>query len=494
MSTRREFLITAGTGLAVGFLYPRISGAKGAHKGAAPLRIRKNVVTAAAQSDLDSLRKGVAEMKKLIQTRPNDPRGWVLQAFIHGDCTQFTFCQHGNWYFPPWHRSFIYYFEQLIQCFSDNKGFALPYWDWSRTHSVPRSFYGSGNPLDDDISISGRCQGAPSPGRGVSETTQLTQADLDTYVGPGVINSIQQNPDYTTYGGGNPGRGQLEGTPHNFIHRWVGGVAGGGRKVSNMVQTFSPLDPIFWLHHCNIDRLYSNWLARPNHNPPPESQWRDKSFNDFYDCNGNRAGAEFTCARTLDSRVMGYVYDQTLALPAALAVRAKAAVSPKVVGSVATSRAAVKAGVLSFVTEAAPPEQTRRFMNAAAGGAASYVVRLCIDGVKTPKRQSTGVHVFLGPDVTAKTPITAPGYVGSFTFFDGEGEGGGGGGHQHGASSFLLNATKAVQELYGDTSLPEGALSVSIVTRALAAGVDAFATVEDIHPDRIQLDVVNLGA
>jgi hypothetical protein len=163
------------------------------------------------------------------------------------------------------------------------------------------------------------------------------------------------------------------------------------------------------------------------------------------------------------------------------------------VGSVAASKGAVKEGVLSFVTEAAPPEQTRRLMNAAAGGAASYVVRLRIDGVKVPKRQSTGVHVFLGPGVTAETPISAPGYVGSFTFFDGEGEGGGGG-HHH-ASNFLLNASHAVQELYGDTSLPAGnRLSVSIVTRALAAGVDAFATVEEIQPDRIELDVVNLGA
>src|SRR5215472_2317009 len=112
-NTRREFLITAGTGLAVGLLYPRVGRAKGAYKAGAPLRVRKNVVSTAAQSDLDALRNGVGKMKELIRTQPNDPRGWIIQAFIHGDCTRFTYCQHGNWYFPPWHRSFIYYFEQL---------------------------------------------------------------------------------------------------------------------------------------------------------------------------------------------------------------------------------------------------------------------------------------------------------------------------------------------------------------------------------------------
>jgi hypothetical protein len=434
------------------------------------------------------LRKGVDALKKLAATKPSDPRGWVLQAFIHGDCDRFTFCQHGNWYFAPWHRSYIYYFEQLIQQFSGNPAFALPYWDWSRIHGVPASFYGSGNPLDDGVSIRPKCASAPTAGRGRSVKSKFSTADLNTYVGTTVINRIQQNPDFATYGGSDSGAGELERTPHNFIHRWVG-----GSKFSNMVQYFSPLDPIFWLHHCNLDRLYSNWLARPGHIPPSESQWRDKSFNDFYDRDGNQVGKEFTCGMTLDSKVMGYVYDQTLAMPQALTERAPAAGRQEVVASVAASKATRNAGVLSFTTDAPPPTPTRLSLNAAAVGAGGYVVRLRIEGVKTPKRQNTGVQVFLGPGVTPDTPVTAPGYVGSFTFFDGQGDGGG---HQHeGPRNVLLNATDAFKRLYGDTSLPENTnLSVSFVSRALFEGVAAFAAVEEIQPDRIQIDVVNLNA
>lgn len=500
--TRREFLITSGTGVAVGLLSSTIT--QGQTAAAATPRVRRNVVTPEAQKDLASLRRGVDEMKKLMQSDPGDPRNWASQAFIHGNCKTFTFCQHGNWYFAPWHRSFVYYFEQLIQFFSGDSNFALPYWDWSRTISVPASFYG--NVLDDTISLAALptsdphyCANAPTAGRGVAAETRLTQADLDTYVGPKRINDIQSNPDYATYGGASGGAtGTLEATPHNFIHRWVGGRGSGGQKVSNMVQTFSPMDPIFWLHHCNIDRLYSNWLARGFKPPIDIPAWRDKSFNDFYDRNRNRVGSEFTCGMTVSSQVMGYVYDTVAAMPQALAMARPGGGREEVRGTVLASKATARAGVLSFVADAAPSMQTRQLMHVAAIGMPDHVVRLTIHGVKKPKEQNTGVHVFIGSNVTADTPITAPGYVGSFTFFEGEGEGGGHGddqgGHQHGKGrTILFNATEAVRDLYGDTSLPEGTnLTVSIVTRPLTAAVQAFATVEEIRPDRVQIDVVDI--
>lgn len=496
--TRREFLFTAGAGVAVGLLSSRIIRAQ---EPAAPVavRVRKNVMSAAAAQDLASLRKGVDAMKKLFKADRNDPRGWVVQAFIHGDCTRFTYCKHGNWFFPPWHRSFIYYFEALIQYFANDPNFALPYWDWSRTHSVPASFYGAGNPLDDDISLKNPptppviCSGAPTAGRGVTQTTQLTQADLDTYVGTAKINEILSNPDYATFGGAVSGTGALEATPHNFIHRWVGGIAGGGHKVSNMVQTFSPMDPIFWLHHCNIDRLYSAWLARGFKPPTNVPAWRDTSFNDFYDKDRNKVGSHFTCGMTVDSRVMNYVYDTLLAVPHTLAIQSLGAGggNEEVKGTVAATKSTANAGVLSFVTDAPPSTETRQFFNAAAVGVANQVVRLTIDNVKKPARQNTSVHVFIGPNITAHTPITAPGYVGTFTFF--EGELAGDNGHHHGRT-ILFNANRALRNLYGDTNLPEGKnLTVSLVTRPLTAGVQSFATVEEVRPDRIQFDVVDLG-
>ena len=44
-----------------------------------------------------------------------------------------------------------------------------------------------------------------------------------------------------------------------YDHRRVNGHMGNG---------MSPLDPIFWLHHCNIDRIWAEWQSTGNTTPP----------------------------------------------------------------------------------------------------------------------------------------------------------------------------------------------------------------------------------
>lgn len=487
---RRNFLMGAGAGMAVGLIGPgTVQARQGSPAAAATtaLRIRRNVVSDEAAADLASLRAGVGAMKALIESDPEDPRGWVLQAFLHGDCQNFTFCQHGNWYFAPWHRVFLFYFEQLIQHFSKNPDFALPYWDWSTAHSVPATFYGDGNPLDDTISIRNSCRGAPTPGRGRSQGQSFSPDDLKTYVGQTVVARIQSNPDYDSYGGSQDGAGELEKTPHNFVHRWVGGA-----KQSNMVQTFSPLDPIFWMHHCNIDRLYSDWLQRPGHRAPVDvPAWADKRFNDFFDANGKPAGAQWSCKDTTDSRVMGYQYDTRLELPQRLFAMAAAssAARLKSVATLTARPAATRAGVLSYRAAAVTRAEDRMVLNAAAVAPRHYQVRLTLRGLKTPQAQNTGVHVFLGSGIDASADTDSPGYVGSITYFDGHG---GGSAHAgHGGGAVVLNATEAFQSVYGAGGVPEGEmLHVSLLTRALYEGVESFGQVEEVQPEQIEIELL----
>src|ERR1051326_3355587 len=73
--------------------------------------------------------KAIAEM----QTRPiNDPTSWRYQAAIHdyipgqdplatpgdvlpSDADKFwAQCQHVSWFFLPWHRMYLFHFEQII--------------------------------------------------------------------------------------------------------------------------------------------------------------------------------------------------------------------------------------------------------------------------------------------------------------------------------------------------------------------------------------------
>jgi tyrosinase len=63
------------------------------------------------------------------------------------------------------------------------------------------------------------------------------------------------------------------------------------------------LDPIFWLHHANIDRLWTVWLRRDvGHQNPADAKWlTDLPFH-FRDAGGN--GVSFTPSQVVDSTAL----------------------------------------------------------------------------------------------------------------------------------------------------------------------------------------------
>src|SRR5687768_16211844 len=110
------------------------------------LRIRRNILSL-GQPQLDSLRKGVAEMKALPST---DRRIWTFQAAIHwtdagGPDPLFNQCQHGTLHFLTWHRIYLYQFENILRWASQDNSLTLPYWDWVGTPVLPEPFR---NPAD----------------------------------------------------------------------------------------------------------------------------------------------------------------------------------------------------------------------------------------------------------------------------------------------------------------------------------------------------------
>ncbi len=89
----------------------------------------------------------------------------------------------------------------------------------------------------------------------------------DSTVGPGIISGILTESPFETFGTSRPvgqnnldqswincefcgTQGTLEQTPHNLVHVFVGGI---------MAQANSALDPLFMMHHCNIDRIW--WMC-----------------------------------------------------------------------------------------------------------------------------------------------------------------------------------------------------------------------------------------
>jgi tyrosinase len=84
---------------------------------------------------------------------------------------------------------------------------------------------------------------------------------------PNVINTILGQTAFETFGTSRPNqqcselsqrpgfaakgavKGVLESNPHDNVHGFVGGLSG------LMASSQSALDPIFMMHHCNIDRI-----------------------------------------------------------------------------------------------------------------------------------------------------------------------------------------------------------------------------------------------
>jgi tyrosinase len=64
-------------------------------------------------------------------------------------------------------------------------------------------------------------------------------------------------------------------------------------------------DPIFWLHHSNIDRIWSIWSG-PTHKDPGDQRWNTQRFS-FFNAHGSQVHQ--TCGDVRDMNQLGYTYE-----------------------------------------------------------------------------------------------------------------------------------------------------------------------------------------
>lgn len=287
-------------------------------------RIRRSIASL-QKSDphniIPTFKRAVKKMKNLPSS---DPRNYQNQVAIHGTTAGFTECEHGNWLFLPWHRLYLFYFEEICRDLTGNQHFALPFWNWSRNRQLPAIFgqhHGSvtltpsgNNPLYDSTR-------RISPGGAAADVN---------IVGPARIEKLLREPNFLIFAGGwddslnkkatpeGSGYGTLEAPPHNYIHGFVGG---------NLSHYNSPMDPVFWTHHCMVDCLWWEWNARRGHSNTSDSDWQDgieiggsapafetasnlSRSQDFVDAGGNAVtGSEATSLATVLMPLLGYHYE-----------------------------------------------------------------------------------------------------------------------------------------------------------------------------------------
>lgn len=87
----------------------------------------------------------------------------------------------------------------------------------------------------------------------------------------------------------------LEGLPHNLVHNYIGGSPPlDPGPYGNMTNFLSPVDPIFFLHHSNMDRLWDVWERKQKRQKLPTlptgddlSTLSNEPFLFFVDADGN---------------------------------------------------------------------------------------------------------------------------------------------------------------------------------------------------------------
>jgi tyrosinase len=313
--------------------------------------------------------KAVGEMSSRPAT---DPTSWRFQAAVHGynkksdplvkagplptKAVQHKFwnkCQHGSWFFLPWHRMYLGFFEQIVRAAVVKLGgpadWTLPYWNYSdsssaKARTLPPAFQdaklpdGSPNPL---FVIHGvNILRAPAINAGNAGAIPTEDVDLAaclgaTFFSPGTDTTVGD------LGFGGPATGPnhdgqffgpkaVEGLPHNAIHMDVGGEVALGWMTD---PDTAALDPIFWLHHANIDRLWSMWNGISSSNTDPSGSVNVGGRNISWSATvkftfNNAAGRVVTMTpnQVVDTKTTPFAYDyEDTKNP--LAPKAKAAVA-----------------------------------------------------------------------------------------------------------------------------------------------------------------------
>lgn len=315
MFTRRRFVqmsLIAGSALTFGGAVP---GMRSAAAAATPPLRRSLGYMDLDDPDLVTLREFITLMKD--PSRDGGTVNWTKFSDVHGSFAGgFHKCPHGNWYFLPWHRAYLQMYEAAARSLTGRPEFALPYWDWTADTQLPRafaeaSFNGQPNPLFVADRSMGPNESLPPSIVGQQEVMELVyqESNFEAFGstrGTDVSGKAQNNLD-ESWVHVRGISGTLEATPHDNMHCIIGGPF--------MCSAASAQDPLFLMHHGNIDRVWAVWnsLGRLN---TSNQLWTEMPFTDhFISPEGTNYTKRVSELPTVEA--LGYTYGLTPAAPIA---------------------------------------------------------------------------------------------------------------------------------------------------------------------------------
>ncbi|CAI9294971.1 unnamed protein product [Lactuca saligna] len=278
------------------------------------LRIRR----AAHKAPEDYIEKYKAALKAMRALPDDHPHSFVSQAKIHcaycnGGYTQIATGDsdkiiqiHNSWLFFPFHRWYLYFYERILGKLINDPTFAIPYWNWDNPAGMTLpAFFEDGNnrqeklqnpafdafrntshfaPAIVDLDYKGEDSGAPSAKQININLTQMNSQmirnahDTRSFFGGRYVAGNDPIPR------GDKSIGSIEAGCHTAVHIWVGN----SRTINNedMGNFYSAgYDPLFYVHHANVDRMWVEWKGLDRRNKEPKDEdWLNASYV-FYDEN-----------------------------------------------------------------------------------------------------------------------------------------------------------------------------------------------------------------
>lgn len=403
----------------------------------------------------------------------SDPKSLGYQAQVHaaflpqsswpshgGHTVTWHQCAHNHWFFVPWHRAFLLEFEAVARAHIGDLGgpaetWGLPYWNYSdylgtpEALGLPLPFRGATLPSGVDVpGVEPDADGSvPNP---LFDPTRLMTGDPNASGVPGAEHwadasdaltrphfAVRQDTGLVSFGGGyledtaptnfhrSNEPGMLDQQPHGSVHMQVHG--------SMAIFLTAGLDPVFWAHHANVDRLWETYARdlghgypfspRPAASSPPQQSWESQPFR-FLRPDGEVA--EWTAATVIDIAALGYAYDSITApqlLPTPGGPPSGSQEDPFGFAEEAAAPEPVAAALHVPLARTADAQLSGADPNAGEFGFAADVPEggrwlLRLDGIRalSPAPTSYQVYLGLGPGAPAD-PSNRAHYVGLLSLF-----------------------------------------------------------------------------
>lgn len=296
-----------------------------------PVLTRHDALSPDGQAMLKKYADAVAKMSTTAITPEGRPISWLFQWYTHwvrADRTKaaeiarvypaasperalaeemWSTCQAHDGsaaaepFFLPWHRMYVYYFERIVRGVLNDQTFTLPYWNYSASdpavHGImPKEFRLPNDAPFKSLYRSNRNRRA-FPGQQIPNVNN--GEPIDRFSPTALSLAALKQGSYLPSGALQGFNMALDRGLHGNVHGLIG-------DTTNMGSVpWAARDAIFWMHHCNIDRLWASWNRNGGKNPT--GAWLTQSFI-FADANGSRVSKQVQDVDDLAK--LGYTYDR----------------------------------------------------------------------------------------------------------------------------------------------------------------------------------------